>query len=119
MSLRDACRLRFVVQPAKYPQMAEAFKNLLNANTVQAIGAALASAWPAFDRAAFDAKALAGLDALEMKARAMHLCGALEATLPRDFMHAADALQQAISGGLGGWALWPVGEYVARHGLDT
>ena len=34
--------------------MAEPFKNLLNANTVQAIGAALASAWPAFDRAAFD-----------------------------------------------------------------
>ena len=99
--------------------MAEPFKNLLNADTVQAIGAALVAAWPAFDRAAFDAKALPGLDALEMKARAMHLCSALEATLPSDFMQAADTLQRAIAGGLDGWALWPVGEYVARHGLKT
>ncbi|HET6316913.1 MAG TPA: DNA alkylation repair protein [Chloroflexota bacterium] len=99
--------------------MAEPFKNLLNVDTVQAIGAALASAWPAFDRAAFDAKALAGLDALEMKARAMHLCSALEAGLPSDFMLAADALQRAIDAGLSGWGLWPVGEYVARHGLQT
>jgi 3-methyladenine DNA glycosylase AlkC len=103
--------------PAKYPQMAEPFKNLLNPQTVREIGAALAAASPQFDRAAFDAKALDGLAALEMKARAMHLCSALEATLPGDFDAAADVLQQAIAGGLGGWALWPVGEYVARHGL--
>jgi 3-methyladenine DNA glycosylase AlkC len=102
---------------AKYPQMAEPFKNLFDRRTVHAIGAALSTAWPAFDRAAFETRALDGLDALEMKARAMHLCGALEATLPSDFMQAADLLEQAIAGGLAGWALWPVGEYIARRGL--
>jgi 3-methyladenine DNA glycosylase AlkC len=99
--------------------MAEPFKNFLSQRTVREIGAALQAAWPQFERDGFEAQAAAGLDGLELKARAMHLCGALEATLPADFAQAADVLQGAIRGGLAGWALWPVGEYVARHGLQA
>jgi 3-methyladenine DNA glycosylase AlkC len=99
--------------------MAEPFKNFLNAGVVRDIGLRLHEAWPAFPRARFEALALEGLSTLELKARAMHLTSALEASLPGDFAQAADILQGAIGGGLAGWALWPVGEYVARHGQQA
>jgi hypothetical protein len=40
------------------------------------------SAWPAFDAKRFESLALGGWQALEFNARALHLCVALEATLP-------------------------------------
>lgn len=98
--------------------MPEPFKNLINAGVVRRLGAQLAAADPAFDRRRFERVSLDGLEALEMKARAMQLCSALEATLPADFERAAAQLLQALQhgDGLEGWSLWPVGEYVARHG---
>lgn len=114
--------------------MAEAFKNLIDAGTVQAAATQLQRAWPVFDAARFAAQALHGLDALEFKARAMQLCDALEATLPADFDTAAAVIEAALlpvqgdeelsalrSGpaGLAGWVVWPLGEYVARRGLAT
>ncbi len=97
--------------------MAEPFKNLLNAAVVADMAAHLRAVWPAFDAKRFKSLALQGLDTLELKARAMHLCTALEATLPEDFSQSAGIVQSAIEGGLAKWALWPVGEYIARHGL--
>lgn len=121
--------------------MAEAFKNLINAQVVREVGQHLARVWPAFPRAAFEAQALAGLEALEFKARAQHLASALQATLPADFDHAADLLQASLKAvpdhphghdpdtelgslgtddtGLGGWALWAFGEYIARQGMGS
>lgn len=99
--------------------MAEPFKNFLNDRVVADLGQRLQRAGAAFDRDRFDTIALAGLDALELKARAMQIADALEASLPCDFAAAADVLDAAIDGGLAGWALWPVGEYVARRGLAT
>src|SRR5258706_3737509 len=104
---------------AKYPLMAEPFKTLRDAGVVRDIGARLQAAWPAFERADFERLARNGLADLELKARAMHLTAALEATLPADFGASADLLDSAIAGGLSGWALWPVGEYVARHGQEA
>ncbi len=64
----------------------------------------------------------------------MHVCAALEATLPADFGAAADMIEAALAPaepdvdmpqlhglqqGLRGWILWPVGEYIARHGQAT
>jgi len=89
--------------------MPEPFKNLLDERMVRGLGARLSAAGPAFPRARFDALALDGLGGLEMKARAMQIAGALEATLPSDFAAAADILEAAIASGLEGWALWPVG----------
>jgi 3-methyladenine DNA glycosylase AlkC len=114
--------------------MAEPFKNLLNPALVKAAGAALSRADPAFDRSAFERRALKGLDALELKARAMQIATALEAVLPRDFDASCAVIEAALAPpieidgpaaqrdeaapGLAGWIVWPLGEFVARRGLD-
>ncbi|HSW27058.1 MAG TPA: DNA alkylation repair protein, partial [Burkholderiaceae bacterium] len=114
--------------------MAEPFKNLINPDTVQAIATQLSRVAPEFPAGQFSALALPGLQALELKARAMQLCEALQATLPDDFHSAAGWIEAALAPprslatgsddlvdgtpGLSGWALWAAGEYVARRGLD-
>lgn len=113
--------------------MAEPFKNLLNADLVRAASAHLVRFDAAFDAKAFVHQATTGLDTLEMKARALHICAALEATLPQDFDAAAALIERALApaeatasiiepgnqqSGLRGWMLWPVGEFVARRGLE-
>jgi 3-methyladenine DNA glycosylase AlkC len=113
--------------------VAEPFKNLVNPALVRAAVPALQRAWPAFDGERFASLACEGLEALELKARAMHVCAALEATLPADFAAAADVIEAALApaepadadaptndpaGSLRGWILWPVGEYIARHGQE-
>ena len=112
--------------------MPEPFKNLLNAALVQAAAMHLRRAWPQFDAGRFEQLASTGLQALEMKARAMQICAALEATLPQDFDRAATVIEAALAPvlpgedlaalrigppGLAGWILWPVGEFIARRGL--
>jgi 3-methyladenine DNA glycosylase AlkC len=112
--------------------MAEPFKNLLNRELVRASGAALARAWPAFDRQHYQRMALKGLDTLELKARAMQIADALEAVLPQDVDAACSVVEAALAPpiaidgvaaqrkteGLAGWIVWPLGEFVARRGLD-
>ncbi len=112
--------------------MAEPFKNLINPKGVRAAAAHLTRTSPGFESARFVRMATAGLEALEMKARAMQIADALEATLPADFHAAATALEaalappepgesmadlQGLEQGLRGWILWPVGEYIARRGM--
>jgi 3-methyladenine DNA glycosylase AlkC len=114
--------------------MAEPFKNLINQALVRDAAAQLRRVAPGFDAPSFSALACQGLDALEMKARSMHICSALEATLPADFNTAAGVIEaalapaeadfamaqlQGLQRGLRGWILWPVGEYIARHGQAT
>jgi nicotinamide-nucleotide amidase len=82
--------------PAR-PTMAEPFKNLINSGTVAQAGRHLQRAWPAFDRARFDTLATNRLEALELKARAMHLADALGATLPGDFAQAADLIEASLA----------------------
>lgn len=100
--------------------MPEAFKHLINADGVARLRVRLAAAWPAFDGEGFATLAGQGLESLELKARALQICAALEATLPADFADAAALLHTVMSGddALAGWVLWPVGEFVARRGLD-
>lgn len=122
--------------------MTEPFKLLLDPAVVDAIGHHLQRVAPGFDRVRFEALALDGLSALELKARAMHIADALEATLPGEggdaFDRGAAWLEAALApvatdapaheepasarsgpDGLAGWALWPLGEWVARRGQDT
>jgi 3-methyladenine DNA glycosylase AlkC len=112
--------------------MAEPFKNLLGPDLVRASATALTRAWPAFDRKHFERVALKGLEALEMKARAMQIADALEAALPLDFDAACAVIEAALAPpidvdgvssqrdiathGLAGWIVWPLGEFVARRG---
>lgn len=115
--------------------MAEPFKNLLNAGLVREAGRQLQRAAPGFDRARFEALATAGLDTLEMKARAQHIADALAATLPADFDAACTLLEATLApprpaddeaipaapaaDGLAGWIVWPMTDWVARHGLQA
>lgn len=112
--------------------MADAFKNLLNPALIAAIAQHLQRAWRGFARQDFVAEASQGLDALEMKARAMQIAGALQRHLPKDFDRAAGIVETALApavdsddlsllrlsdAGLAGWAVWPLGEWVVRQGL--
>ncbi len=112
--------------------MAEPFKNLLSAALVREAAVHLARHAPGFDARGFVQRAADGLDGLEMKARALQIARALEATLPADFDAAAGAIEaalappepddamgslQGLAAGLRGWILWPVGEFVALRGL--
>jgi len=112
--------------------MPEPFKRLLSPDLVRLAGSHFARALPGFPHARFEALALDGFDALEMKARAMRIADALEATLPDDFARAAAAIEATLApalgdtdlgamragaDGLAGWIAWPLGEYVARRGL--
>jgi 3-methyladenine DNA glycosylase AlkC len=111
--------------------MPDAFKHLIGPPLVHACSEHLHRAWNGFDRAVFERIALDGLEALEMKARAMQVADALQATLPADFGHACDIIDAALAPattddrtprtgthGLAGWVGWPLGEYVARSGLE-
>jgi 3-methyladenine DNA glycosylase AlkC len=113
--------------------MPEPFKLLLSADLVRLAGGHFAGVLPRFARARFEAHVLEGFDSLEMKARAMRIADALEATLPDDFARAADAIEATLAppredtelgalragpDGLAGWIVWPLGEFVARRGLQ-
>ena len=117
--------------------MAEPFKLLIHAGTVAQIGRHLQRAWPAFERARFESLASTGLEALELKARAMQLADALVSTLPGDFAQAAELIEASLApplplddrgepvsladgerdAGLNGWAVWSLGEVVVRQGM--
>lgn len=114
--------------------MAEPFKNLINAEVVQAIGHHLQRVDAGLDRRGFEARALAGLDALELKARVLQVADALVATLPADVDRAAGLLEASLGPpgagddlsalrtserGLAGWAVWPLTEAIARLAIDA
>ncbi len=111
--------------------MGEPFKNLLDGSLVRQAAAHLARHDAGFDAQAFERHAARGLDGLEMKARVMRIADALERTLSADFERAAAVLEASLAppretlaemrsgpDGLAGWVLWPVGEFVARRGID-
>ena len=81
--------------------MAEPFKNLINVQLLAAAGARLQAVWPEFERETFFRQAAEGLDTLELKARAMQVCSALEATLPSDFGDACNVIETSLA------APWP------------
>lgn len=114
--------------------MAEPFKNLIDAAVVRSIGHHLRRADAKFDRRGFEARALGGLEALELKARVLQVADALVATLPADVDRAAGLLEASLGppgvgddlgqlrtgdAGLGGWAVWPLTEAVARIAIDV
>lgn len=110
----------------------EPFKNLLGTALIDDAARHLARVWPRFDAERFRALAGAGLEALEMKERAMQISAALDATLPERFHDAADILEASLApafegeelgalrsseAGLAGWVIWPMSDHVARRGL--
>ena len=122
------CNRRRYARPVVEP-----FKNLINAATVRAMATHLQRVDRGFPAARFAERALHGLDTLELKARAMQLCAALQETLAPDFARAAEHLEAALGSpadplapstptshndGLRGWCLWAAGEFVVRQGMQ-
>jgi 3-methyladenine DNA glycosylase AlkC len=119
--------------------VAEPFKNLINTKTVQHASTHLTKAWPEFQAKAFERAAIAGLEALEMKDRAMHIASALEMYLPQDFSNACAVIEASLAKplafdaegepinlvaknvsaeGISGWVIWSFGEFVVRRGMN-
>ena len=113
--------------------MAEPFKNVFDASLIRMMAGHLARALPDFDTKAFEARALGGLERLEFKARSSQIADALEYTLPQDFVEACRVMRETLhpepqaegwtedvgEDGIRGWAILPMGEYVARRGLHA
>ncbi|MBL0937845.1 MAG: DNA alkylation repair protein [Gemmatimonadaceae bacterium] len=117
--------------------MAEPFKEFLNATLVREAAATLRRIDADFPAKAFERAIIPQLSGLELKARALCIADALEQHLPADFSKAVtlltralapvtgsadtpmtDAAKAAKAEGMSGWILWPVGEYIARRGVD-
>ena len=100
-------------------------KDGLGAAAVERIAAALSGSIRDFPTERFAAAALAGLDALELKERVNHLIAVLNDFLPDDFEQAAEILiglktrwdRGDPNDNLGGFAAWPLIDYVGEHGL--
>lgn len=107
--------------------MADALKHLISPAVVDTIGHHLKRADRRFDRSAFAAAALPGLEGLELKARVLQVARALAATLPADVDRALGVMEASLGpagqgdhlsqlrtsdAGLAGWAVWPLTEAV-------
>lgn len=104
--------------------MAEPFKNQLGPALVKGLADDLRAAWPAFPHARFVRDAQAGLDTLELKARARHVADALERALPADFAAAFEILVRSLRAPLAettgsGFLYFPYSEYLQRHGAKA
>lgn len=117
--------------------MAEPFKEFLNAALVRHAARHLQSLDARFSASRFQRAVVPHLPSLELKARALCIADALTEHLPADFGDATELLTRALASapanadavmgdaaqatareGLSGWILWPVGEYVARRGVE-
>jgi 3-methyladenine DNA glycosylase AlkC len=104
--------------------LAEPFKNMFNQKTVGALADRLVDAGQ-FDRAAFVADALDGLEELELKERVRHISAILRRHLAADFGEALDHLLAALpppltecEGVTEGFVVWPFCQFVEDHGVD-
>jgi 3-methyladenine DNA glycosylase AlkC len=109
----------------------EPFKELFNRALVEEMARHLKRAWKGFDANGFTAVALKDFKQLELKARASQIAAALARTLPADVPRALNILIATLrpldkageriadpAKGLAGWAIWPMGEYVAAKGQE-
>lgn len=101
-------------------------KDGLDAAAVERIAGSLARVAPNFAKTQFVSDAIDGLVPLELKSRVRHISAALNNHLPADFEKAAEILLSLKSNwipgdpedSLGGFAAWPVIDYVGEYGLD-
>ena len=98
----------------------EPFKDEFNSELIEGISVGLARASDDFDAVRFERLAKDGLAELELKARSAHIGNALLDTLPADFEAAAEVIDRSLEhGGILGWAVMPVGYFVAERGISS
>ncbi len=101
-------------------------KDGLGKAAVERIAESLSRAAPGFPTQRFKADTLQGLESLALKQRVRHIIGVLYDCLPNDFNETADILTGAKQSwiaadpgdNLGGFAAWPIIDYVGEHGLS-
>lgn len=103
-----------------------AFKDNIDAALVRRLAAATTSVWPGFPSERFVTTCTDGLDGLELKARIAHVAAGLQRCLPEKFTEAAAVVDAVLElppsddvdgpGGLSGWDLWPLQEWIALIG---
>jgi len=105
--------------------MAEAFKNLINTETVAMLAARLQPVAPGFDGAAFEAAANEGLLGMELKARVAHIAAAMHPHLDPDVPIAMGQLLASMGPPLtsdenltGTIQDWPLLHWVQTHGVE-
>jgi len=101
-----------------------ALKHGLDGKAVGHLAAQLHAADPSFDTKGFIRTATRGLTALELKQRVHHVIVALRRFLPPDIPKALVLLRHVAAkwerfpGTLGGFAAWPIIDFVGEHGLS-
>ena len=111
--------------------MPEPFKNFFNPALIAQMGGHLHRVDPDFDTERFVDLACQGLDDLELKQRSAQIQAALGTCLPQDFPRACEHVLAALhpevdapigemamdDEGIRGWAVMPMADWVAEHGL--
>lgn len=100
------------------------FKDWFDREAARRLAAQVHAVWSGFDRKRFIALATKKLIDLEFQGRVQQFSDALAATLPDDRAKAIDILTRSLPPLLpdceavnDGWLQWPVGQFIADHGL--
>ena len=103
----------------------KAFKNWFDRSAARALADQMAQAMPDFDQTRFVRLATRKLDSLEFAGRVKQFSDALAATLSESVPDALGTLTHSLPEPLAGcdettdgWLQWPVGQFIADHGLD-
>ncbi len=102
----------------------KAFKDWFDRQAAHQLAAQIAGVWPRFNSNRFVKLATNNLKGLEFHGRVQQFANALQATLPKDIPRALDILTRSLPTELpdteavtDGWLQWPVGQFIADHGV--
>lgn len=106
--------------------MAEPFKNEFNVEIITQMGEHFKRVSPSFDDKGFVAKAIDGLDTLELKERSNQIANSLTQYLPINFNEATKIIINSLAPvepydpklGITSWATWPLNEYISTNGKE-
>ncbi|WP_016957922.1 hypothetical protein [Catenovulum agarivorans] len=111
----------------------EPFKNVFSIKLIKHIAAQIELYDQAFNKSQFIELAAKDLEQLELKQRSQQIYQALQQTLPSDYREACEILLKTLAPvdesseqihfdnsaqGIRGWAIMPMADFVALHGLD-
>lgn len=103
----------------------KAFKHWFNRDAAKRLAQQFSGAWKAFDQTRFIRRATRGLTKLEFNARVRQFADALRETLPPDVPTALDILIRSLPAPnldcenvTDSWLQWPLGQFIADHGVD-
>jgi 3-methyladenine DNA glycosylase AlkC len=101
------------------------FKDWFDREAVERLADQISGVWTEFDTTRFIRLASRDLSDMEMMARVRQFSDALASALPDDRIQALDILTRSLPPVMpdceavtDGWLQWPVGQFIADHGID-